>query len=56
MQWKCKQLDCQFNCTELYTIINQCLIDSSCAVRFLLEGIALVVVGFVMAAKICQLS
>ena len=45
MQLKYKQLDCQFNYTDLYTIINQCLIDSSCAVRFLLEGIALVVVG-----------
>ena len=36
MQLKYKQLDCQFNCTDLYTIINQCLIESSCAVRFLL--------------------
>ena len=26
MRLKCKQLDCQFNFTDLYTIINQCFI------------------------------
>ena len=45
MQLKCKQLDCRFNCTDLYTNINQCLIDSSCSGGISLQGIALVVVG-----------